>query len=412
MIHGFFVQMGGFVIEGKRGDLKVLHPRQLDLLHRAKQIHFPVITTSELSDRSKGDAVSKALVLVQTSWFIAQCIARHVAGLSITPLEISTLSFCALNGVMYFLWWEKPLDARVPVQVRIRDSIDSISIIDMDWAINGDLLPAPQHWDTISSNGFRDDRTEDVASRATREAKLSDRGESASNATSSHDIYERTERNETSSNTSTRQESLNRLISCADYKVLNTSEDSTLAHVILFPYRRLQEMRGSLAYMTSNDDFTVRMPTYYAYPGTNNIINHDTLMIIFHIIGLLISSGFGSIHIASWQTAFPTSVEMMLWRAATLTIIGAPLIYGIPMIVAVFLYPSVRKTGYIQRQKTPCYLVALAKIYQIVWMFIYILPAIYIMARLFLLVEAVLSLRGLPTSAFLTISWTKYVPHI
>lgn len=78
---------------------------------------FKLPTAAEIQDRSKGDGLSKALVVGQTAWFVTQCLARWVAGLAITEMELVTLAFAALNGIIYFLWWNKPLDVRYAVQV-------------------------------------------------------------------------------------------------------------------------------------------------------------------------------------------------------------------------------------------------------------------------------------------------------
>lgn len=40
------------------------------------QIDFPAITTADIEDRSKGDFLSKALAVFQTTWFLFQCAAR------------------------------------------------------------------------------------------------------------------------------------------------------------------------------------------------------------------------------------------------------------------------------------------------------------------------------------------------
>jgi hypothetical protein len=73
----------------------------------------------EIKDRSKSDALSKTIVVVQTAWFAAQCIARAVQGLAITELEIVTLAYTVLNGVMCFFWWSKPLDVQCPVRIEL-----------------------------------------------------------------------------------------------------------------------------------------------------------------------------------------------------------------------------------------------------------------------------------------------------
>ena len=102
----------------------VLSPEQLPKLLEAKKIEFPTITVEEIQDRSKGDAFSKTIALGQTAWFIIQCLARRAEHLDITLVELLTLSLAVLNGVMYFLWWHKPLDVRCPVRVYLLDKLD------------------------------------------------------------------------------------------------------------------------------------------------------------------------------------------------------------------------------------------------------------------------------------------------
>ena len=36
-------------------------------------------------------------------------------------MELLTLSLAVLNGLMYFLWWNKSLDVRCPVRVYLLD---------------------------------------------------------------------------------------------------------------------------------------------------------------------------------------------------------------------------------------------------------------------------------------------------
>ncbi|KAF5317995.1 hypothetical protein D9619_012265 [Psilocybe cf. subviscida] len=110
MVHGHFWQMGGFI--------------QNELGHGARVIlddhelaRFKLPTVGEIRDKSKGDGLSKALVVGQTAWFVAQCIARWAMGLAVTEAELVTLAFAALNGVIYFLWWHKPQDVRYAIQV-------------------------------------------------------------------------------------------------------------------------------------------------------------------------------------------------------------------------------------------------------------------------------------------------------
>ena len=78
---------------------------------------FTMPTKAEIEDRGKSDWLAKSLVLLQTSWFVMQCIARAIEHLPITHLEIVTLAYAAMNFVIYIFWWNKPLNVNRPVRV-------------------------------------------------------------------------------------------------------------------------------------------------------------------------------------------------------------------------------------------------------------------------------------------------------
>ncbi|KAF8880338.1 hypothetical protein CPB84DRAFT_1751434 [Gymnopilus junonius] len=83
----------------------ILYPDDLQRLLQEGKIQMPLISEADIQDRSKGDGLAKALVIVQTSWFF------------LTHLELVTLALAVLNGIMYFLWWHKPLDVQSNVPV-------------------------------------------------------------------------------------------------------------------------------------------------------------------------------------------------------------------------------------------------------------------------------------------------------
>ena len=120
--HGHFLQMGGFMLF--QGDIAkgVLPPERFSELLTAGKIEFPTVTVEEIEDRSKSDGFSKTIALGQTLWFVAQCLARRIQHLDLTLVELLTLSLAVLNGAMYFLWWNKPLDVRCPIRVNLLDT--------------------------------------------------------------------------------------------------------------------------------------------------------------------------------------------------------------------------------------------------------------------------------------------------
>ena len=119
--HGHFIQMGGFMLFEGDTPKGVLALERFSELLTAKKIEFPSVTVEEIEDRSKSDGFSKTIALGQTLWFVAQCIARRAQHLDLTLIELLTLSLAVINGVMYFLWWNKPMDVRCPIRVYLLD---------------------------------------------------------------------------------------------------------------------------------------------------------------------------------------------------------------------------------------------------------------------------------------------------
>ena len=135
----FFIVMGGFHLF-QRGSKETshsatdtfvfreteddvpLHPLSSRDLYNNTTVDFDfssltVPTEDEIKDKGKSDWLTKSLVLLQTSWFVMQCIARAVEHLPVTHLEIVTLAYAAMNLVIYIFWWNKPLNVNRPVRV-------------------------------------------------------------------------------------------------------------------------------------------------------------------------------------------------------------------------------------------------------------------------------------------------------
>lgn len=143
--HGFFIIMGGFYLYQRRDNAKngddernsreddiPVHPLYAnDICGKTtfeiedepididvQSITIP--TNAEINDKGKSDGFAKSLVLIQTSWFILQCIARAIEHLPVTHLEIVTLAYAGMNFMVYIFWWNKPLNVNRPVRVYIK----------------------------------------------------------------------------------------------------------------------------------------------------------------------------------------------------------------------------------------------------------------------------------------------------
>ncbi|KAF8647494.1 hypothetical protein AX16_006699 [Volvariella volvacea WC 439] len=129
--HGFFLQMGGFML--RQDNICEVITYDSDK-HELKTTSFvggvgaPRIPEEDINDRNKRDYLSKALVIAQTTWFLVQCLARRIQGLGLTGLELVTLAYAVLNWLTYFLWWDKPHDVGRP----------------MYFNVHGVLVPGPE----------------------------------------------------------------------------------------------------------------------------------------------------------------------------------------------------------------------------------------------------------------------------
>ncbi|KAG2104336.1 uncharacterized protein F5147DRAFT_579944 [Suillus discolor] len=112
--HSFFVLMGGFMLYvDEKPYLTLRHDYILKLIHD-KCIDAPTLTANQIYDKSKGNAISKGLVMLQVAWFVMQLITRAIYHLETTQLEVGTLAFAVLNFITYAVWWDKPLNVQYP----------------------------------------------------------------------------------------------------------------------------------------------------------------------------------------------------------------------------------------------------------------------------------------------------------
>lgn len=106
---------------------------------------------------------------------------------------------------------------------------------------------------------------------------------------------------------------------------------------------------------------------------------------IFAASGLFSGALFGAIHCLAWNFHFPTAIEATLWKVASVIIIGLPLI-ALLFVAALAVFGYGRRHVFIP------------------------LSAIYILARLYLMMEAFSSLRASPAGVYQTVEWTQYWP--
>ncbi|KDR70339.1 hypothetical protein GALMADRAFT_76109 [Galerina marginata CBS 339.88] len=356
MSHGYFIQMGGFMLYNNDKPIGVLGPNELDRLVEEEKLVMPRTTKEEIQDRSKSDGLSKALGVIQTTWFINQCIARRVQGLIITELELVTLAFAALNGVIYMFWWFKPLDVQTTVRVDLLPSVRPQKV-----------LVGPETMKIIPQLIF-------PWLSLILEIEIERENLILSLEVSSRPYQ-------------SIKDSKFRDICSLVWWLLSGVLFCWPAAGVRAVLTRIRDIYDS----DIIDKGAMSVPMFYAFftgsPSTDSCGQYKEtyagffVVISFPFVGIL----FGAIHCTGWGFSFHSLIEANIWR------VSSAIITSVPVMVLVVVQDLLETfTG----------IVILASI------------LLYIVARLALLVVAFTTLRDLPPGALATVKWTSFLPHI
>ncbi|KAF8644618.1 hypothetical protein AX16_008368 [Volvariella volvacea WC 439] len=135
------------------------------------------------------------------------------------------------------------------------------------------------------------------------------------------------------------------------------------------------------------------------YAGRLGGKDKDMMVIASTIIGV----AFGAIHLAGWNFQFPTEAERIIWRVTSVIITVEPALLGLHAgLHYVFIYTPPGRARVVLDFVTN-------------WTFFFFAlvgPIVYTLARITLLVQTLLALRDLPSSAYESVVWSRFMPHI
>ena len=357
----------------------VLTSDKLLTLLRKGKIAFPSITEEEIEDRSKADGLAKGIAVLQTTWFIAQCISRPAQGLIITEIELITLAIAALNGLLYFLWWNKPLDVkccvpvlllhgkhRKPVEIPpFEPKSELFYLIDLKKMNRRNV---PEQWSQIFSSIF---------SWVHIRWLLNSLGRSKGYMTSESRPF-------TISDSTYKKHILTVGTVTACALLVKTA----LVELLKFPFRMFNVFLVrcfEIVECCKVNEGVIRVPTFYA---CRNQERHGWMLIaLTSIVAML----FGGIHCAAWNFPFPSQAELIIWRVSSLIIAAVPF-------TAVLL--------------TVAHVLNMESISSLIAFYFWFGIVIYVPARLTLFVEAFIALRHLPPGAYAAVEWTALLLHM
>jgi len=372
--HSFFLIMGGFMLHEGGKPVQVLKAKELEELSKAGKIKWPTITKEEIADRSKGDYLSKTIVLSQTTWFVGQCIARGAYGLTVTELEVVTIAFASLTGVIYYLWWDKPLDARCSIPVHLLDGRLGKTEGDIEKEETGaQMILAPK----ISAEEIPE-RNENVVVNPnplpTTSIQLdsSTLGPAGIQMGRFRDFRRR---------------------ACEEYGTL-----FGLGYVFIgFPLQRFFGVYDDMADCDLLRDKSLRVPTFYSPYNEDDPQDLHFFKDLPFFLAVCVATVFGAIHSIPWSFHFPTLQELWVWR------ISAILVSGLP-IFAVAVFEAIRYNSHNSTWM---------EVGESLWALIFlVLTSLYIIARIILLILPFVTLRALPPGAYVQLHWVSFLPHI
>ena len=124
---------------------------------------------------------------------------------------------------------------------------------------------------------------------------------------------------------------------------------------------------------------------------------------LFGMLFIILPAFYGGIHLTAWNFCFPSKTEQLLWRISCSNIMG--------LIPITWLYLEIADRFLDGRymDRIPFW----GKLDSIfVWSSLIALYVLYILSRLYIVVEAFVSLRHVPIGVYAAVPWVEAIPHV
>ncbi|KAK8069456.1 hypothetical protein PG994_006072 [Apiospora phragmitis] len=428
----------------------------------------PYITRTNIQDRNKTDATGKVICCFQVGWMVVQVAARLGVGLPITPLETNTIGHVVCALISYALWWHKPKWIKAPTLVEgewtraicaymyMPSQVSSDSRVDRDFLRDfgvqtemskmvympspATAMPEKSQADTLDPAHSHE--TEEVTTKVLRitEEHASKRFGLVDDATLSggslvprswYPGIERAQRKLAGTKDQIVRdmemerwrlaceaiERLPAIRSRLEYQETDQEESRYRDALRLYPEMPqkirnhikagrtpnkapgLDERRGMVS---PSEELVVERPKNW--PGDDLLRDMQG-----HLMGVVLWSAstlYSAVHLAGWNEVLPTPAEQWFWRASGAYLVFSGLLWSILNLLghfsgSVWWYWYNQLAGYGSRTSRVVLLILCS-----------IDGTLYVVARVYLVVGALVSLRALPASAYDSPSWILTVPHI
>ncbi|KAK0760915.1 hypothetical protein N5P37_005854 [Trichoderma harzianum] len=351
LTHSYFANMGGFVIRGKPTKEQKHHdPYHLngDLIYQLRDAEhiekLPTITEEEIKDKSKGDIFVKLIALGQIIWSTIQIIARAVRRLPVSPLEVAVVAFAISAVFIYGLYWNKPQRVGVTQTIQLKNNNMQNERAKLE-RVTVDEEPLLQGRATLAESAI-----------SMEEGAITEEGAMVNEGLILEDGR----------------------IPTKVYDLLKNGSEKVLK--VLF--------EGLLSLL----GIEIETETLPGAPISLDSAREAGAWETAGVVGVG-AAVFGGIHVVAWNFAFPSTVELILWRCASIYTAAAPLC---PMLLD-YIYNELG------------FHICIGEGF--IGAFYLFSASFYVIARLFILVEMFRTLCFLPPGSYIS-TWTTNMPHL
>lgn len=432
--HAFYANSGGFLLQCPDCAAFPVNAASVYFLVFKGYIDLPDITADEIKDKSKADSFAKFAAIFQGFWLIAQTIARLVQGLPLSQLELFTLAFVVSTAMSYFFWWRKPQNVSTPTVIPCPFPVVKIradaGLAHEDWTStpmdfvecegrrwrrrdmfqNFDLEAAPRRTEKSFAAPAGNDTTPQDGKTTEKENKLE--GEVGERGGIGKCMGGEADLSPVSPSNAFEKEKVG-------YKRVDSDLTLVCTPIIPGPSKQAPLRAGNS--MSEDEEYTPtqrqpvqRVPDDATLPPTR-----IPAKIILSLI--LPSMLHSTIHLLGWDLEYPTDIERQLWRAAAVTLTAASCVsIAVTRLLALVGYrgryslvyfwvnadhdePEGDQRGGLRRP---------ARSFPLLEVFLWLSTAGLIIARLYIIVEVVVSLRAMPRDVFITVNWIDFLPHV
>lgn len=368
---------------------------------------LPDISDEDIKDKNKTDSLAKLLACMQAGWMIVQVICRRALDLPTTLLEVHTVAHVVCALLLYATWWHKPRQVESPTLIRGDKIIPLAAYLYSASRMSGQrprgilgrlLHPKPE----MKKLAYLENQ---LSAPASPNAITTFQDATAKVAPALQGRFIPGPPDSTSSHT-------------LEEELASTADDASMIR------RKLAAEAVSL-YPDLRSKFTQpkgehQNPAQPAYliPYAAELVQHHSLNwpnagLIRRtqslIMGMTLwgtSMAYGAIHISAWQYFFPTYAEKLLWHLSSgwVTFCAAfwlmihLLAYYFPAIDNIWVAYNERRLGWLATGVITllCILCGLS----------------FVGSRAFLVLEAFVSIREVPSGVYDTPNWAQVFPHL